>query len=329
MIEMKESLKGLKHTQVEKFEDVVEKLKAMEAKRIFVHFPEGIKVRLLEISDRFEDAGFEVVLCMERTYGACDVREDEAKRLKCDAIVHVAHEDYGVKTELPIVYWDYFIEVDPLPALEKEFHKMDKYKNIGLVTSLQFVPALPKVSEFLEAHGKNVFLHKSLQFAGQMLGCRIGAGLAVESKVDAFLCVSAGKFYGLGLAVFTDKPILNLDLEKQQISEIVEFKKRVQKITEWNKAQLRDARKVGLIVSWKRGQMFGNPFKVKQQLQKEGKKVYVLGLDEFSNDKIEGLKLDALVNFCCPRIGTDDLERTKIPLINWYQIQPELSIEKT
>lgn len=329
MKEMKESLKGLKHTQVEKFEDVIEKLKAMNAKRIFVHFPEGIKVRVLEISDKFEDAGFEAVLCMERTYGACDVREDEAKRLKCDAIVHVAHEDYGVKTELPVVYWDYFLEVNPLPTLEKEFGKLEKYKNIGLVTSLQFVQTLPKVAEYLEKNGKKVFLHKSLQFAGQMLGCRIGAGLAVESKVDAFLCISAGKFYGLGLAVFTDKPILNLDLEKQQISEISEFKKRVQKITEWNKAQLKEARKVGLIVSWKRGQMFGNPFKVRQQLQKEGKKVYVLGLDEFSNDKLEGLKLDALVNFCCPRIGTDDLERTRIPLINWYQIQPELSIEKT
>lgn len=321
--------KGLKHTQVEKFEDVVEKLRGMNAKRIFVHFPEGIKIRVLDLSDRFSEAGFDSVLCMERTYGACDVREDEAKRLKCDAIVHVAHEDYGVKTELPIVYWDYFLEVDPIPVLEKEFQKLDKYKNIGLVTSLQFVPALPKVSEYLESRGKKVFLHKSLQFAGQMLGCRIGAGLAIDGKVDAFLCVSAGKFYGLGLAVFTDKPILNLDLERQQIYEIEEMKRRVQKITAWNKSQLNDARKVGLVVSWKRGQMFGNPFKVKQLLEKAGKKVYVLGLDEFSSDKIEGLKLDALVNFCCPRIGTDDLERTRIPLVNWYQIQPEMGIEKT
>ena len=315
--------------QVETFEDVVEKLRELKAKRIFVHFPEGIKIRVQEIAAKFEEAGFETALCMERTYGACDVREDEAKRLKCDAIVHVAHEDYGVKTELPVVYWDYFLEADPLPILEKEFHKLEKFNSIGLVTSLQFVKTLPKVSEFLEKKGKKVYLHKSLQFAGQMLGCRIGAGLAVESKVDAFLCISAGKFYGLGLAVFTDKPILNLDLEKQQIHDMDEQKKKVQKITEWNKAQLKEARKVGLLVSWKRGQMFGNPFKVKQQLEKDGKKVYVLALDEFANDKIEGLKLDVLVNFSCPRIGTDDLERTKIPLINWYHIQPELSIEKT
>src|SRR3972149_4731201 len=141
--------------QVETFEEVVEKLKELKAKRIFVHFPEGIKIKVQEVAD-----GFETVLCMERTYGACDVREDEAKRLKCDTIVHVAHEDYGVKTELPIIYWDYFLEVDPLPALEKEFHKLDKYKNIGLVTSLQFVKTLPKVSEYLESRGKRVFLHK-------------------------------------------------------------------------------------------------------------------------------------------------------------------------
>jgi len=321
--------KGLKHTQVEKFEDVVEKLKGMNAKRIFVHFPEGLKLKIQKIADDLESEGFELALCLEKTFGACDVREEEARRLQCQAILHIGHEDFGVKTELPVVYWDYFLEVDPLPTLEKEFHKLDKFNNIGLVTSLQFVPTLPKVSEYLEAHGKKVFLHKSLQFAGQMLGCRIGAGLAVESKVDAFLCISAGKFYGLGLGIFTDKPVLNLDLEKQQIHDMTEQKRKVQKITEWNKVQFKEARTVGLIVSWKRGQMFGNPFKVKQQLEKDGKKVYVLALDEFSNDKIEGLKLDALVSFACPRIGTDDLERTKIPLINWYEIQPELSVEKT
>ena len=326
---MKEEMKGLKHTQIEKFEDVIEKLEEMRAKRIFIQFPEGLKYRIQDIAKSIEKEGFETILCLERTYGGCDIREYESSLLKCDIILHIGHENFGVKTELPVIYWDYFLEVDPLPALKKEFHKLDKYKNIGLVTSLQFVPSLPKVAEYLEAHGKKVFLHKSLQFAGQMLGCRIGAGLAVESNVDAFLCVSAGKFYGLGLGIFTDKPVLNLDLEKQQIHDMGEQKKRVRKITEWNKAQLKDARNVGLLVSWKRGQMFGNPFKVKQQLEKDGKKVYVLALDEFSNEKIEGLKLDILVSFACPRIGTDDLERTKIPLINWYHIQPELSIEKT
>ena len=309
---------------MKEFEEVVKKLKAIKAKRVFVQFPEGLKLKIQNISDDLEREGFEVVLCMERVYGGCDVREDEAKRLKCDAILHIAHEEFDVKSKLPVVYWDYFINVDPLPALEKEFHKLDAFKKIGLVTSLQFVHTLPKVAKYLESHGKKVFIHKSLQFSGQMLGCRVEAGLAIEKKVDAFLCVSAGKFYPLGLAIRTNKTVLDLDLERQQIHDMKEQKMCVKKIVEWNKAQLKEAKKVGLIVSWKRGQMFGNPDKIKQQLESQGKKVYILSFDEFDSEKIEGLKLDVLINFACPRIGTDDLERIKIPLLNWYDIYPQI-----
>jgi len=311
----------IKKAQVETFADVIERLKELKAKRVFVHFPEGIKVKIQKIADDLENEGFEVALCLERTYGGCDVREDEAKRLKCDAIVHIAHEDFGVKTELPVVYWDYFLEVDALPILEKEFHKLEKFENIGLVTSLQFVQTLPKVAEFLESRGKKVFLHKSLQFAGQMLGCRIGAGLAVDSKVDAFLCISAGKFYSLGLVMYTKKPVLNLDLETNSIYELAEFKKKILKIKEWNKAQFKEAKNIGLLVSWKKGQMFSNPFKVKSFLERQDKKVYLLAMDEISEEKIEGLKIDFLINFACPRLGVEDISRFKRPTLNWFDLK--------
>jgi len=32
------------------------------------------------------------------------------------------------------------------------------------------------------------------------------------------------------------------------------------------------------------------------------------------------LKLDFLVNFGCPRISVEDIERYKIPMVNWDQI---------
>jgi 2-(3-amino-3-carboxypropyl)histidine synthase len=303
------------------FERAVEELRKLEVKRIFVQFPEGLKVRIQEIITQLGQEGFECVACLERTYGACDVRDNEAKRLKCDAILHIAHQDYGVKSELPVVYWNYFLEADPIRVLEKEFSKLKDFENIGLVTSLQFVKTLPQVAKFLENKGKKVFVHKSLQYAGQMLGCKITSGMAVENKVDAFLCVSAGKFYSLGLAMHVKKPVLNLDLETQTIDSMDSQKKKIEKIIVWNKQLLKDAKNVGLLVSWKRGQMFGDPFKIKYKLEKQGKKVFVLAFDELSNDKLEGLKLDVVISFGCPRIGTDDLERAKIPLINWSDVE--------
>src|SRR3989344_2334070 len=94
---------------------VVKELKKLNAKKIFVQFPEGIKLRIQDIVKKLEKEGFKTAICLEPTYGACDVREDEAYRLGCDVILHIAHGFYGVKTKIPVVYWDYVIDVDPLP----------------------------------------------------------------------------------------------------------------------------------------------------------------------------------------------------------------------
>jgi len=303
-------------------EEVIEKLRAINAKRVFVQFPEGLKLKIQEIAKELEKNGFETYLCLESTWGACDVREDEAKRLKCDAIVHIAHSEFGVKADIPVIYYDYFLNGNPVPILEKEFDKLENYQKIGLVTSLQFIPATKKVKEFLEGKGKKIFMGKSPfeKYEGQMLGCRTGAGKALENKVDAFLCVSAGKFYGLGLALDTDKPLLNLDLEKCTIYSIDDVKKKVQKIIAWNKQVFKEAKRVGFLISWKRGQMFGNPSSLKKKLEAEGKEVYLLAMDEISQQKLEGLKLDILVSFACPRISMDDQAKYKIPMLNYYNI---------
>ncbi len=296
-------------------EDVIKELKKMKAKRVFVQFPEGLKLRIQNMSKQLEKEGFEIVLCLEATWGACDVREHEAKLLKCDAILHIAHEDFGVKTTMPVVYWDYLIDADPTPILEKEFNKLEPYQKIGLVTSIQYIKTLPVVKKFLEKRGKEVFIGKGDKIPGQMLGCRVGAGILIEDKVDAFLCITAGQFYGLGLALKSNKPLLNLDLEQNSIYRLDTLKKKVEKITAWNIAQVKEARRIGILVSWKLGQ-FTLPFEIKKKLEKIGKEVFIIAMDEFTTAKLEGLKLDALVNTACPRIGTDDLEKYKLPIVN-------------
>lgn len=291
----------------------------MKAKRVFVQFPEGIRHKMPEIAKHLEKEGFEIVICTEPCYGACDIREEEAARLKCDALLHIGHEDFGIKSKLPVVYWEYLTDVDPLPALEKEFDKLKNYRKIGLITSLQFVKTIPIVKKYLEKRGKKVFVHKTLQYGGQILGCRLDAGKAVEDKVDCFLCISAGEFYGLGMVLQTDKPMLNLDLEKKTIESLEGKKKKIQKIIAWNKSALKGAKRVGVLVSWKLGQM-KSPYEIKKKLEKEGKEVFILAMDEIIPEKVEGLKLDALVNCSCPRIGIDDLERYKIPVVNFTEL---------
>jgi len=302
------------------FKRALEKLKSYKAKRVFVQYPEGIKLRIQKIVQQLEKEGFEVVTCLEECFGACDIRDFEAARLGCDTILHIGHEDYGAQSDLPVVFWEYFIPSDPTPILEKEFAKLEPYEKIGLATSIQFVDAIEKVKQFLESKGKKVLTHTALQHAGQILGCQLEAATKIEPDVDCFLCISAGKFYGLGLVLETDKPMLCLDLERGEIFDLIDFKKKVQKIIAWNKSQFEDARTVAILVSWKRGQV-KLPFEVKKKLEARGKEVYIFAMDEITPEKLLGLKIDAVVNLACPRIGVDDLERYKIPILNLEQIE--------
>lgn len=303
----------------EDFKRALEKLTNYKAKRVFMQYPEGIKLKMQKIAKDIEDAGFEVVVCTEPCFGACDIRDFEAARLGCDTVLHIGHEDYGAESNLPVVFWEYFIPSDPTPVLEKEFTKIEPYEKIGLVTSIQFVDAIEKVRKFLEDRGKKVITHRALQYAGQILGCRLEAATKIESDVDCFLCISAGKFYGLGLVLETNKPMLCLDLERGEIYDLKELKRKIEKLIAWNKSQFEDARTVAILVSWKRGQT-KLPFEVKKKLEAKGKSVYIFAMDEITPEKLMGLKIDAAVNIACPRIGIDDLERYKIPILNLEHI---------
>jgi 2-(3-amino-3-carboxypropyl)histidine synthase len=239
--------------------------------------------------------------------------------LGCNVILHIGHERFLPRTKIPVVYWEYFLEADVLPILEKEVEKLKDFDRIGLVTSIQFVRLLPKVEEYLKKMGKKVFVHKALQYPGQVLGCELKAAKTIEKKVDCFLAVSAAEFYAAGLVLQTNKPVLNLDLERREIRSLEEFKRKIQKIVVWNKAQFEEAKKIGLLVSWKKGQ-FKSPFELKEKLEAEGKEVYILAMDEVTPEKIEGLEFDFLINLACPRIAIDDQARYPIPILNFDQI---------
>jgi len=304
---------------MENLEEVIERLKKLRAKKVFIQFPEGLRLRVQEMVREIEKGDMEAVLCVEKCFGACDIREYEASLLGCDAILHIGHEKFLPRTEIPVVYWEYFIEANPIPILEKEIEKLKDFEKIGLITSIQFVKLIPIVKDYLEERGKKVFVHKALQYPGQVLGCHLKAAKAIENKVDCFLAISAGEFYAAGLVLETDKPVLNLDLERGEIRSLEEFKRRTQKIIAWNRAQFKEAKKIGLLVSWKMGQL-KSPFALKKKLEKEGKEIYVLAMDEITPEKIEGLKLDFLISFACPRVGIDDQAKYNIPMLNYDQI---------
>lgn len=79
---------------------------------------------------------------------------------------------------------------------------------------------IPDIKHFLEKNGKESFAYKSLQYPGQILGCNLEAAKKIESKVDCFLCISAGEFYADGIVLMTEKPVFVLDFHAKEYPEI-------------------------------------------------------------------------------------------------------------
>lgn len=286
--------------------DILKELKKKRVKRIFIQYPEGLKLRIQSIAKKIEDNGFEAVICCEPCYGACDIRDYEAKRLGCDAILHIGHSDLKIKSNIPVIYWEYLYAVDPILVLKKEIRKLTKFKRIGLLTSVQFVKATEKVKDYLRGVGKEVYIHRSLKYPGQILGCNVNAAKKIEDKIDCFLYVGAGKFHPLGVAKDVKKPVFSLDLEKNKLYSLETERKKWLKKKAWHDSKLEDARKVGIIVCWKKGQeMMGEARKLKKGLKNKGKEVSILAFDDFKKEKTEGLKFDVLVNLACPRLDDE------------------------
>ena len=286
--------------------EILNDLRKINARRIFIQYPEGLKLKIQEICKQFEKEGFEVIISGEPCYGACDVRDEEAKRLGCDAILNIGHSNFGVESKIPVIYWDYLYDLNPIPILKEEIIKLERFKKIGLITSIQFVKTLKKIEDFLEKNNKEVYIYKSLKYPGQILGCNIDAAKKIEYKVDCFLYVGAGKFHPLGVAIRSKKPVFVLDLEKKDIYDLEKERTKWMKKKAWHDSMLNDAKRIGIIICWKKGQnKIKDAEKLKKELEKKDKEVYILAFDNFSREKIEGLKLDCLINMACPRLDVD------------------------
>jgi len=300
---------------MENLEEVIEELRKLGSKKVFVQYAEGLTTKILDIAKTIESKGFETVLCIEPAYGACDIRDEEAKRIGCDTILHIGHTPFGVNSSLPVVYWEYFIDSDPLPLIGANMNVFKGFKSLGIVCSLQYCKTIEKIRKFFETKGYRVYVGRGEKYPGQILGCRHYAAKSIESEVDAFVVISAGKFHALGLAFAVEKPVILVDLEAWKVINMDSEKKKIKKIIEWNKSMVKEAKRIGILVSWKKGQL-KKPFELKKRLEANGKEVFILAFDTLNPQKIEGLKLDILVNTACPRIGIDDLDRYRIPIIN-------------
>lgn len=71
---------------------IMGEIKKTKARRVGLQLPEGLKQYATEIALQLEEkAGVDVIIFVDPVYGACDTKEEQAKKLGVDLLIHFGH----------------------------------------------------------------------------------------------------------------------------------------------------------------------------------------------------------------------------------------------
>jgi 2-(3-amino-3-carboxypropyl)histidine synthase len=304
--------------------NAITELKKKKAKKVFVQVPEGLKVKTEGIIEELEKKGFEAITAMDPCFGACDIKQQEAKRMGCTAILHLGHTAFVEKTSIPVVYSPLKYDLGELFSRSmnaiKEYLKDEEINESCIVTTAQFLHYLPEIKKELEKSKIKVHIEKGKRVnPGQVLGCNYSAA---ETKAQNIIYFGDGLFHPLGIHFATGKKVIlanPLDLQVRELEEEKEqfIRKRIMLIE-----RAKQANNIAIIVSTKEGQnRISDAERIKKELEKKGKTVKIYTMDYISQEALLGITAEAYINTACPRISIDDYAQYKQPIINYPEVE--------
>ena len=293
-----------------------------KAKIVAVQIPEGLKQRALEIASKIEEkTGAVVFTFVNPCYGACDLIDAEAKRVGASLLLHFGHSQFVSKTDIETVYLPlgYELKKGELAVLANEVtKKIGKAKKVALCSTIQYLGHLKVFAELLEKKGLEVFVGKGKGVStGQVLGCNYSSVKSVERKVEAVVFLGDGLFHVLGISFSSNKPVFTANPMSSEVYELKNEKDLFLRKRYAVIARAMDAKRFGILLSSKRGQLKGKlALKLKQKIEAKGRKAFIFVSDFVKPEYIIGIKVDALVSTACPRIAFDDSSYFKQPLLS-------------
>ena len=316
--------------EIEKgLQGAIRQIKALEQKPklIAIQIPEGLKTRALEIADRIEKAsGAEAVIFSDPCFGACDLADARARQLGADLLVHFGHTKM-LSSEIPAIYAPLGYEFNESELAGKIAEKLNElsFKKIALCATAQYAEKLGKIKKILGKKGIRAEIGtggKRVALAGQVLGCNYSAVASASNNADAIVFVGDGLFHPLGISFSISKPVLIANPLAEKVEEVrnqrnMFLRKRYAAI-----ALAKNAKVFGIIASTKRGQLnMRKALEIKKEIEKEGKKAYLIVGDLVKMEYLLGMELDALVCTACPRIALDDSALFGIPIITPNELE--------
>jgi 2-(3-amino-3-carboxypropyl)histidine synthase len=296
--------------------DVIHKIRELKAQNVGLQFPEGLKIYAISIAHEIEDkTGVNVIISGNPCFGACDIADVDMDGL-VDLLVHFGHTPLPLEYEVPVLFLEAQFKLEVQPAVDKALDLLKDSSKIGLVTTAQHLHLLDELTGYLEKNGKEVLMKKGEgTLKAQVLGCNFSS--IEDLPVDAYLFLGSGNFHPLGIQLSTNKKVIIADPYHNEARSIDEFTDRIIRIRFAKIEKARSAEKFGIIVSSKKGQnRIELAHKLKDLIEKQGKKAYIIYLDLLTPDLLVPYReLDAFIITACPRIAIDDANLYKKPLL--------------
>ncbi|HKL98115.1 MAG TPA: diphthamide synthesis protein, partial [Methanocorpusculum sp.] len=162
--------------------EVITELKNRNAKRVAVQFPEGLKRKAAVVASTLKNEGFEVLICGDACWGACDLSLDALEW--ADVLVHIGHTP--VTAEKNVIYLPFQQDI-PLEILESAISELKKYSSVAITTTIQHAHQTKAMCEWLKDHGVNAVIgvgSSRTPLDGQVLGCTYAS--AKNADADAY-----------------------------------------------------------------------------------------------------------------------------------------------
>ena len=307
-----------------KEEFIAEEIKKRNAKKVLLQFPEGLKIFSIQVLQKLQLMlpDVEFVISSDPNWGACDIAEDEARRVNADLIVHFGHTPYTLYyPKFPTIFIPAESKLEVTEEqISEAINLAKKYeaKSVGLTATVQHVKLLPKIAEKMKKYFEVKIGKPSspFMFDGQILGCDYKAATSIDA--DVYINIAGGIFHALGVGLSTGKPVINIDPYRQKAEDLT---KEVYKIIKVRYAKIMEAidkKNWGIIQGVMVGQ--NRPFMVKyfeKKLREKGYNTFVFLNRVLTKDVLRNLSsnIEVFLVTSCPRLPIDDLYDFEKPVL--------------
>ena len=311
-------------------EKIFQEIKNRKSVSVALNGPDGLLPKVQQTaSNIMKRFGIPAFVLADPTWGSCDLNSNGAKVLGTSLLFNIGHTINMESFEKNVIMIDAFDDISFEKVAKKSINVLQG-KKISLLTDSQHLHEIEPVKKILGEGGITVVIgHGKGQLNdGQVFGCEFYPAKEIEEQVDVNVFLGQSNFHAAGVALATNKPTYVLDPYFNEVREVSEFAKKLQKKATLAIYKAAEAETFGIIIGLKEGQLSKlTALKFKKELEKEGKSVQLIALTDITNERLKNLKgIDAFIQVACPRISTDN--QFDMPVLSTPQANALLKLLK-